>query len=116
MSASATIMEKSRPSSRTPLPPGVCEREREEVCVYLCANTTFIVFGFVSCVGKIIVMIVFLHTCRNGVLIDHYLTEVNGQNVIGLKDKQIAEVFSESPRTVTITMMPKFVYDHLMKK
>ena len=58
----------------------------------------------------------FCFTCRNGVLIDHYLTEVNGQNVIGLKDKQIAEVFSESPRTVTITMMPKFVYDHLMKK
>ena len=55
-------------------------------------------------------------TCRNGVLIDHYLAKVNGQTVIGLKDKQIAEVFSESPRTVTITMMPKFVYDHLMKK
>ncbi len=52
----------------------------------------------------------------NGILIDHYLTEVNGQNVIGLKDKQIAEVFAESPRTVTITIMPKFVYDHMMKK
>lgn len=54
--------------------------------------------------------------CRNGVLIDHYLTEVNGQNVIGLKDKAIAEVFAESPRTLTITFMPAFVYDHMMKK
>ena len=54
--------------------------------------------------------------CRNGVLIDHHLTEVNGQNVIGLKDKQIAEIFGESPRTITITIMPNFVYDHLMKK
>ena len=53
---------------------------------------------------------------RNGVLIDHYLTEVNGQNVIGLKDKAIAEVFSESPRTLTITFMPAFVYDHMMQK
>ena len=52
----------------------------------------------------------------NGLLIDHYLCEVNGQNVIGVKDKGIAKIFSESPRTVTITIMPKFVYDHLMKK
>ncbi|KAL5456897.1 hypothetical protein EMCRGX_G034124 [Ephydatia muelleri] len=52
---------------------------------------------------------------RNGVLTDHYLCEVNGQNVIGLKDKEIGEVFSESPRTVTITIMPKFIYDHMMK-
>ena len=53
---------------------------------------------------------------RNGLLIDHYLCEVNGQNVIGLKDKDIAKIFDESPRTVTITIMPKFIYDHLMKK
>ena len=53
---------------------------------------------------------------RNGVLIDHYLTEVNGQNVIGLKDKAISEIFAESPRTLTITFMPAFVYDHMMKK
>ena len=53
---------------------------------------------------------------RNGLLIDHYLCEVNGQNVIGLEDKDIAKIFDESPRTVTITIMPKFIYDHLMKK
>ena len=49
-------------------------------------------------------------------LIDHYLTEVNGQNVIGLKDKDIQEIFADSPRTLTITFMPAFVYDHMMKK
>ena len=52
---------------------------------------------------------------RNGVLTDHYLCEVNGQNVIGLKDKEIGELFSESPHTVTITIMPTFIYDHMMK-
>ena len=57
-----------------------------------------------------------LSLCRNGLLIDHYLCEVNGQNVIGLKDKDIAKIFDESPRTITITIMPKFIYDHLMKK
>lgn len=55
-------------------------------------------------------------TYSNGVLIDHYLTEVNGQNVIGLRDKDISEIFAESPRTLTITFMPAFVYDHMMKK
>lgn len=52
----------------------------------------------------------------NGLLIDHYLCEVNGQNVIGIKDKDIAKIFDECPRTATITIMPKFIYDHLMKK
>lgn len=52
---------------------------------------------------------------RNGILIDHYVTEVNGQNMIGLKDKEMAKVFAESPRTVTITIMPAFVYKHMMK-
>ena len=49
-------------------------------------------------------------------LTDHYLCEVNGQNVIGLKDKEIGEIFGESPHTVTVTIMPKFIYDHMMKK
>ena len=49
-------------------------------------------------------------------LIDHYLTEVNGQNVIGLRDKEMGELFGESPHTLTITFMPAFVYDHMIKK
>jgi len=71
--------------------------------------------GFSYNGGEIKAIVKDSSAARNGVLIDHYLTEVNGQNVIGLKDKQIAEIFAESPRTVTITFMPKFVYDHLMK-
>jgi syntenin-1 len=51
---------------------------------------------------------------RNGILTDHCMTEVNGQNVIGLKNKQIAAIFAESPRTVTITIMPKFIYSHMV--
>ena len=44
------------------------------------------------------------------------MTEVNGQNMIGVKDKEVAEVFAQSPRTVTITIMPKFVYDHMISR
>jgi len=36
--------------------------------------------------------------------------------MIGLKDKEMAQVFADSPRTVTITIMPSFVFNHLMKK
>lgn len=53
---------------------------------------------------------------RNGILTEHCITEMNGQNMIGLKDKEIAEVFAQSPRTVTITIMPKFVYDHMVSR
>lgn len=71
--------------------------------------------GFSYNSGEIKAIVKDSSAARNGVLIDHHLTEVNGQNVIGLKDKQISEIFAESPRTVTITFMPNFVYDHLMK-
>jgi syntenin-1 len=72
--------------------------------------------GFAFRDGEIKTIVKDTSAARNGILIDHYLTEVNGQNVIGLKDKQIGDIFSESPRTITITIMPKFVYDHMMKK
>lgn len=71
--------------------------------------------GFSFNSGEIKAIVKDSSAARNGVLIDHHLTEVNGQNVIGLKDKQVAEVFDQSPRTVTITIMPNFVYEHLMK-
>ena len=51
---------------------------------------------------------------RNGILIDHCITEVNGQNCIGLKDKEIADIFHKSPRAITITIMPTFVYKHMI--
>lgn len=71
--------------------------------------------GFSYNNGEIKAIVKDSSAARNGLLIDHYLCEVNGQNVIGIKDKEIAKIFADSPRTVTITIMPKFIYDHLMK-
>ena len=42
------------------------------------------------------------------------MLEVNGQNVVGMKDKDIKQILDSSPRTLTITVMPKFVYKHMM--
>jgi syntenin-1 len=53
---------------------------------------------------------------RNGILIDHNLVEVNGQNCVGLKDKEVHALFDASSRTVTITIMPAFVYKHMVAK
>lgn len=53
---------------------------------------------------------------RNGLLTDHNLLEVNGQNVVGLKDKEISRIMDNAGQCVTLTIMPKFLYDHMIKK
>ncbi|KFM82747.1 Syntenin-1, partial [Stegodyphus mimosarum] len=70
-------------------------------------------FGFKN--GKIINIVKDSSAARNGMLIDHNLLEVNGQNVVGLKDKEVSAIIRESQSPVTVTIMPSFVYDHMMK-
>ncbi|XP_008570371.1 PREDICTED: syntenin-1 [Galeopterus variegatus] len=53
---------------------------------------------------------------RNGLLTEHNICEVNGQNVIGLKDSQIADILSTSGTIVTITIMPAFIFEHIIKR
>jgi syntenin-1 len=43
------------------------------------------------------------------------MVEVNGQNVVGLKEKEIKAIFESCDRTVTITILPSFIYEHIMK-
>lgn len=53
---------------------------------------------------------------RNGVLIDHQILEINGQNVIGLKDKEVTKLIDNGGQVITITIVPSFIYDHMMTK
>eukprot|EP00049_Salpingoeca_infusionum_P017098 m.351742 g.351742 ORF g.351742 m.351742 type:complete len:337 (+) comp16337_c0_seq1:95-1105(+) len=53
---------------------------------------------------------------RNGLLINHRIIEVNGQNVVGMEDKVLLQIIQEAPPTVTLTIMPKYIYKHLMTK
>ncbi|ESP01261.1 hypothetical protein LOTGIDRAFT_186095 [Lottia gigantea] len=71
--------------------------------------------GFVFNNGRIKSLVKDSSAARNGVLTDHQLIEVNGQNVVGLKDTEIGEIIDAGGRTVTITIMPCFVYDHIKK-
>ncbi|XP_061592856.1 syntenin-2 isoform X2 [Cololabis saira] len=72
--------------------------------------------GFIYKSGKIVSLVKDGSAARNGLLTDHYICEINGQNIIGLKDSQIKDILNTSPTTMTITMMPKFIYEHMIKR
>lgn len=71
--------------------------------------------GFIFKNGKITSLVKDSSAARNGLLIDHYLLEVNGQNVVGLKDKQTHHIIDQGGNILTLTIMPAFIYDHMMK-
>ncbi|XP_044272234.1 syntenin-1-like [Tribolium madens] len=72
--------------------------------------------GFQFKNGKITTIVKDSSAARNGVLTEHQLLEVEGQNVVGLKDKQISKLIEEAGEVVTITVVPNFIYDHMVKK
>ena len=47
-------------------------------------------------------------------LTDHFITEIDGQNIVGMSDDKILKVIKSKERTVTVTVMPEFVYDHMV--
>ncbi|XP_064625014.1 syntenin-1-like [Lineus longissimus] len=71
--------------------------------------------GFVFNDGRIKSIVKDSSAARNGLLIDHQLLEVGGQNVVGLKDKQIGEILTAQGRSVTLTIIPCFIYNQIMK-
>lgn len=72
--------------------------------------------GFLFKNGKIFSIVKDSSAARNGVLIDHNLLEVNGKNVVGLKDKETSRYIEECGVTVVITVIPSFIYNHIVKK
>jgi syntenin-1 len=72
--------------------------------------------GFQFKNGKIIGLVKDSSAARNGLLTEHYLLEVNGQNVVGIKDKEISALIEEGGPIITVTVIPSFVYDHMIKK
>jgi len=52
---------------------------------------------------------------RNGLLIDHMFVEVNGQNVVHMKDKHVLEIIAQGGDSVTLTIVPKPMFDIMCK-
>lgn len=71
--------------------------------------------GFLIKDGEISDIVKDSSAARNGVLTEHAVLEIDGQNCVGLKDKDIAKVIESAPTTVTVTIMPGFIYKHMIK-
>uniref|UniRef100_A0A670IJY9 Syndecan binding protein n=1 Tax=Podarcis muralis TaxID=64176 RepID=A0A670IJY9_PODMU len=72
--------------------------------------------GFIFKNGKITSIAKDSSAARNGLLTEHNICEINGQNVIGLKDAQIADVLISAGNVVTITIMPSQIFEHIIKR
>ncbi|XP_072100406.1 syntenin-1-like isoform X2 [Mobula birostris] len=72
--------------------------------------------GFLYKRGKIISIVKDSSAARNGLLTDHNICEINGQNVIGLKDSQVADILATAGTSVTLTVMPTVVFEHMVKR
>jgi len=76
-------------------------------------STGHIGFSFKD--GKINAIVKDSSAARNGLLTDHQLLEINGQNVVGLKDKDVHKIIEAGGAIITLTLIPSMIYDHLMK-
>lgn len=74
------------------------------------ANT----IGFLFKKGEVTAIVKDSSAARNGMLIHHQVTEVNGQCVVGMKDDDLLRIIKEADRSVSVTIMPSFVYKHIM--
>lgn len=71
--------------------------------------------GFQFKNGKIIALVKDSSAARNGLLTEHQILEVNGKNVVGLKDKDITAEIENGGNMITITVIPSYIYDHMVK-
>lgn len=72
--------------------------------------------GFQFKNGKIVSIVKDSSAARNGVLTEHQLLEINGQNVVGMKDKELTRIIEGGGRIITITVIPTFIFDHIIKR
>ena len=72
--------------------------------------------GFQFKDGKITAIVKDSSAARNGLLTEHNLLEIEGVNVVAVKDKEINKLILDAPQVVTLTIIPSFIYEHIVKK
>lgn len=72
--------------------------------------------GFQFKDGKIVALVKDSSAARNGLLTDHQLLEINTINVVSMKDKEISRVIEASPSIVNVTIIPYYIYKHMISK
>jgi len=71
--------------------------------------------GFQFKEAEIKAIVVGSSAARNGLLINHHLVEVNGQNVVGMADKAIQDIIESGGGVITVTVIPSMLYKHMIK-
>ncbi|KAL4702511.1 hypothetical protein ACJJTC_001396 [Scirpophaga incertulas] len=66
--------------------------------------------------GKIVGLVKNSSAARNGLLTDHQILEINTISIVGMKDKDISRVIDSSPSVVNITVIPYYIYQHMISK
>ncbi|KAK9504342.1 hypothetical protein O3M35_010697 [Rhynocoris fuscipes] len=72
--------------------------------------------GFQFKKGEIVSLLKDSSAARNGLLTRHQLLEVDGQNVVGLKDKEITAIIEAAQSPLTVTIVPIQIYEHIVNK
>lgn len=72
--------------------------------------------GFEYKNGKITALVKDSSASRNGLVTDHHLLEVQERNIIGMDDKGISKIIQEAGQVITVTIIPSFIYEQMMKK
>lgn len=72
--------------------------------------------GFQFKDGKVTGLVKDSSAARNGLLTEHQILEVNTVHVVGMKDKEIANIIEASPPIVNITIIPHAIYKHMISK
>lgn len=93
----------------------VRDRPFERTIVLHKDSTNHVGFQFKN--GKITGLVKDSSAARNGLLTDHQILEVNGQNVVGLKDKELVNIIdAKDVKVISITVMPYCLYQHMVDK
>ena len=71
--------------------------------------------GFEIKEGKIVKIAVDSSAARNGLLTDHNQLEVNGQDFVGIKDKDGWTIIQDCSGVITVTIIPLFIHKHIVK-
>lgn len=66
--------------------------------------------------GRIINIVKDSSAARNGLLIDHSIMEVNGQNIVGLDEADIRGILDNCGDVVILTIMPSKIFDLMVKQ
>ncbi|XP_031832375.1 syntenin-1 [Nomia melanderi] len=72
--------------------------------------------GFQFKNGRVTALVENSSAARNGLITDQQILEVNGKNVVGMKDKEITAEIKNGGNIITLTIIPSYIYDHMIKK